>query len=76
MAHGIVGQRDIDQAKTHRESALSDFNRAKDRLRLLGMDPDKTELGARLIVRSRCRGRSLMFRRLPENSATTLMLHL
>jgi membrane fusion protein, heavy metal efflux system len=56
-AHGIVGQRDIDQAKTDRESALSDFNRAKDRLRLLGMDPDKTELGAPLIVRSPLSGK-------------------
>ena len=44
-AHGIVGQRDVDQARTDRDSALSDFNRTKDRLRLLGMDPDKTQLG-------------------------------
>ena len=58
-AHGIVGQRDIDQAKTDRESALSDFNRARDRLRLLGMDPDKTELGAPLIVRSPLSGKVL-----------------
>jgi cobalt-zinc-cadmium efflux system membrane fusion protein len=58
-AHGIVGQRDIDQAKTDRESALSDFNRAKDRLRLLGMDPDKTELGAPLIVRCPLSGKVL-----------------
>ena len=58
-AHGIVGQKDIDQAKTDRESALSDFNRAKDRLRLLGMDPDKTELGAPLIVRSPLSGKVL-----------------
>lgn len=58
-AHGIVGQRDIDQAKTDRESALSDFNRAKERLRLLGMDPDKTELGAPLIVRCPLSGKVL-----------------
>ena len=58
-AHGIVGQKDIDQAKTDHESALSDFNRAKDRLRLLGMDPDKTQLGAPLIVRSPLSGKVL-----------------
>ena len=58
-AHGIVGQKDIDQATADRDSALSDFNRAKDRLRLLGMDPDKTELGAPLIVRSPLRGKVL-----------------
>lgn len=58
-AHGIVGQKDIDQAKTDRESALSDFNRARDRLRLLGMDPDKTELGAPLIVRCPLSGKVL-----------------
>jgi cobalt-zinc-cadmium efflux system membrane fusion protein len=37
--HGIIGQRDVDQARTDRDTALSDFNRTKDRLRLLGMDP-------------------------------------
>jgi len=37
-AHGIVGQREVEQGKTDRDSALSDFNRTKDRLRLLGMD--------------------------------------
>jgi cobalt-zinc-cadmium efflux system membrane fusion protein len=58
-AHGIVGQKDIDQATADRDSALSDFNRAKDRLRLLGMDPDKTELGAPLIVRSPLSGKVL-----------------
>jgi len=57
--HGIVGQKDIDQATADRDSALSDFNRAKDRLRLLGMDPDKTELGAPLIVRSPLGGKVL-----------------
>ena len=57
--HGIVGQKDIDQATADRDSALSDFNRAKDRLRLLGMDPDKAELGAPLIVRSPLRGKVL-----------------
>jgi membrane fusion protein, heavy metal efflux system len=58
-AHGIVGQRDVDQARTDRDSALSDFNRTKDRLRLLGMDPDKTQLGAPLIVRSPLSGKVL-----------------
>jgi cobalt-zinc-cadmium efflux system membrane fusion protein len=57
--HGIVGQKDIDQAKTDRDSALSDLNRTKDRLRLLGMDPDKTELGSPLIVRSPLTGKVL-----------------
>src|SRR4029077_3206169 len=50
--HGIIGQRDVDQARTDRDTALSDFNRTKDRLRLLGMDPENTQLGAPLIVRS------------------------
>jgi cobalt-zinc-cadmium efflux system membrane fusion protein len=58
-AHGIVGQRDVEQAKTDRDSALSDFNRTKDRLRLLGMDPDKTTLGSPLIVRSPLTGKVL-----------------
>jgi len=58
-AHGIVGQRDVDQARTDRDSALSDFNRTKDRLQLLGMDPDKTQLGAPLIVRSPLSGKVL-----------------
>ena len=58
-AHGIIGQRDVDQARTDRDSALSDFNRTKDRLRLLGMDPEKTELGAPLIVRSPVSGKVL-----------------
>ncbi|HET7108062.1 MAG TPA: efflux RND transporter periplasmic adaptor subunit [Candidatus Acidoferrum sp.] len=58
-AHGIIGQRDVDQARTDRDSALSDFNRAKDRLRLLGMDPEKTHLGAPLIVRSPVSGKVL-----------------
>ena len=58
-AHGIVGQKDIEQAQTDLDSAHSDFNRAKDRLRLLGMDPDKTELGAPLIVRSPLSGKVL-----------------
>jgi len=57
--HGIVGQREVDQAKTDRDSALSDFNRAKDRLRQLGMDPDKTTLGSPLIVRSPLSGKVL-----------------
>jgi len=56
-AHGIVGQRDVEQAKTDRDSALSDFSRTKDRLRLLGMDPDKTPLGSPLIVRSPLTGK-------------------
>jgi cobalt-zinc-cadmium efflux system membrane fusion protein len=58
-SHGIVGQREVDQAKTDRDSALSDFNRSKDRMRLLGMDPDKTGLGAPLIVRSPLTGKVL-----------------
>jgi cobalt-zinc-cadmium efflux system membrane fusion protein len=58
-AHGIIGQRDVDQARTDRDSALSDFNRTKDRLRLLGMDPEKTQLGAPLIVRSPVSGKVL-----------------
>lgn len=57
--HGIVGQKEVDQARTDRDSALSDLNRTKDRLRLLGMDPDKTELGSPLIVRSPLSGKVL-----------------
>src|SRR4029077_6294325 len=58
-AHGIIGQRDVDQARTDRDTALSDFNRTKDRLRLLGMDPENTQLGAPLIVRSPVSGKVL-----------------
>lgn len=58
-AHGIVGQKDVEQATADRDAAQSDHNRAKDRLRLLGMDPDKTELGAPLIVRSPLSGKVL-----------------
>jgi len=58
-AHGIVGQRDVDQARTDRDSAQSDFNRATQRLKQLGMDPDKTQLGAPLIVRSPLTGKVL-----------------
>lgn len=58
-AHGIIGQRDVDQARTDRDSAASDFERTKDRLFLLGMDPDKTKLGAPLIVRSPLSGKVL-----------------
>jgi len=58
-AHGIIGQRDVDQARTDRDSALSDFSRTKDRLRLLGMDPEKTQLGAPLLVRSPVSGKVL-----------------
>ena len=57
--HGIVGQRDVDQARTDRDSAQSDFMRTKDRLRLLGMDPDKTQPGSPLIVRSPLSGKVL-----------------
>lgn len=58
-AHGVIGQRDVDQARTDRDSASSDFERAKDRLLLLGMDPDKVKLGAPLIVRSPLTGKVL-----------------
>ena len=58
-AHGIVGQRDVDQARTDRDSAQSDFNRSTKRLQQLGMDPDKTQLGAPLIVRSPVTGKVL-----------------
>lgn len=58
-AHGIVGQRDVDQARTDRDSAQSDFNRATERLKQLGMDPDKTQLGAPLIIRSPLTGKVL-----------------
>ena len=58
-SHGIVGQRDVDQARTDRDSAQSDFNRSKQRLVQLGMDPDKTQLGAPLIVRSPLTGKVL-----------------
>ena len=75
-AHGIIGQRDVDQARTDRDSALSDFNRTKDRLRLLGMDPEKTQLGAPLLVRSPVSGKVLdvltatgEFRNDPNSSA-------
>jgi len=57
--HGIIGQRDVDQARTDRDTALGDFNRTKDRLRLLGMDPENTQLGAPLIVRSPVSGKVL-----------------
>ena len=57
--HGIIGRRDVDQARTDRDTALSDFNRTKDRLRLLGMDPENTQLGAPLIVRSPVSGKVL-----------------
>jgi cobalt-zinc-cadmium efflux system membrane fusion protein len=57
--HGIIGQRDVDQARTDRDTALSDFNRTKDRLRVLGMDPENTQLGAPLIVRSPVSGKVL-----------------
>jgi membrane fusion protein, heavy metal efflux system len=57
--HGIVGQRDVDQARTDRDSAQSDFNRSKQRLLQLGMDPDRTQLGAPLIVRSPLTGKVL-----------------
>lgn len=56
-AHGIIGQRDVDQTRTDRDSALSDFNRTKARLLLLGMDPEKTQLGAPLIVRAPLAGK-------------------
>jgi membrane fusion protein, heavy metal efflux system len=55
--HGIIGQRDVDQARTDRDSATSDFERAKARLLLLGMDPEKTKLGSPLIVRSPLSGK-------------------
>jgi cobalt-zinc-cadmium efflux system membrane fusion protein len=58
-AHGIVGQRDVDQARTDRDSAQSDFNRSKQRLVQLGMDPDHTQFGAPLIVRSPLTGKVL-----------------
>ena len=57
--HGIVGQKDVEQATADRDAAISDYNRAKERLRLLGMDPDKTQLGAPLIVRSPLSGKVL-----------------
>jgi cobalt-zinc-cadmium efflux system membrane fusion protein len=57
--HGIIGQRDVDQARTDRDSAGSDFERTKDRLLLLGMDPEKTKLGSPLIVRSPLTGKVL-----------------
>jgi len=58
-AHGIIGQRDVDQARTDRDAAQSDFNRSKQRLQQLGMDPDKTPLGAPLVVRSPLTGKVL-----------------
>ena len=58
-AHGIIGQRDVDQGRTDRDSAQSDFNRSKQRLKQLGMDPDKTQLGEPLIVRSPLTGKVL-----------------
>lgn len=57
--HGIIGQRDVDQARTDRDTAMADFNRAKERLHLLGMDPERTQLGAPLIVRSPLPGKVL-----------------
>jgi len=57
--HGIIGQRDVDQARTDRDSAASDFERTKARLLLLGMDPDKTKLGAPLIVQCPLTGKVL-----------------
>jgi len=58
-SHGIIGQRDVEQARTDRDSAASDFERTKDRLLLLGMNPNKTKLGEPLIVRSPLTGKVL-----------------
>jgi len=58
-AHGIIGQRDVDQARTDRDTTAADFERTKERLLLLGMDPDKTRLGAPLLVRSPLTGKVL-----------------
>jgi cobalt-zinc-cadmium efflux system membrane fusion protein len=58
-AHGVIGQKDVDQARTERDSAQSDFNRAKDRLKSFGMDPDAVASGSPLIVRSPMSGKVL-----------------
>jgi cobalt-zinc-cadmium efflux system membrane fusion protein len=58
-AHGVIGQKDVDQARTERASAESDFNRAKDRLKSFGMDPDTVSSGSPLIVRSPMSGKVL-----------------
>jgi cobalt-zinc-cadmium efflux system membrane fusion protein len=57
--HGVIGQKDVDQARTERDSAQSDFSRARERLRSLGMDPDAVTSGSPLIVRSPMSGRVL-----------------
>ena len=57
--HGVIGQKDVDQARTERESAQSDFDRAKDRLKSFGMDPDTVASGSQLIVRSPMSGKVL-----------------
>jgi cobalt-zinc-cadmium efflux system membrane fusion protein len=58
-AHGVIGQKDVDQARTERDSAQSDFDRAKDRLKSFGMDPDSVASGSPLIVRSPLSGKVL-----------------
>jgi membrane fusion protein, heavy metal efflux system len=57
--HGVIGQKDVDQARTERESAQSDFDRARDRLKSFGMDPDAVSSGSPLIVRSPMSGKVL-----------------
>ena len=57
--HGVIGQKDVDQARTERESAQSDFDRARDRLKSFGMDPDTVSSGSPLIVRSPMSGKVL-----------------
>jgi len=57
--HGVIGQKDVDQARTERDSAQSDFDRAKDRLKSFGMDPDSVSSGSPLIVRSPMSGKVL-----------------
>lgn len=57
--HGVIGQKDVDQARTERDSAQSDFDRAKDRLKSFGMDPDTVSSGSPLIVRSPLSGKVL-----------------
>jgi membrane fusion protein, heavy metal efflux system len=57
--HGVIGQKDVDQARTERESAQSDFDRAKDRLKSFGMDPDTVASGSQLVVRSPMSGKVL-----------------
>ena len=56
-SHGIIGKKEVEQAETERNAALSDLERATNRLRALGVDPDSTKTEEPLRVRSPISGR-------------------